>query len=41
MVPEFRNFSTADQLLIGNNGGGINGWVPRTDVLGKVVAVAD
>lgn len=30
-----------DQLLIGNNVGGINGWVPRTDVIGKVVAVAD
>jgi hypothetical protein len=33
--------ATADQLLIGNNVGGINGWVPRTDVLGKVVKVED
>lgn len=30
-----------DQLLIGNNVGKINGWAPRTDVLGKVVAVED
>ena len=29
------------RLLIGNNVGGINGWVPRTDVLGKVVKVED
>ncbi len=28
-----------DRLLIGNNIGKINGWVPATDVLGKVVAV--
>jgi hypothetical protein len=33
--------ATADQLLIGNNVGRINGWVPRSAVLGKVVAVAD
>lgn len=30
-----------DQLLIGNNVGKINGWAPRADVLGKVVAVED
>ena len=30
-----------DQLLIGNNVGKINGWVPRSAVVGKVVAVAD
>src|SRR5262245_23608961 len=30
-----------DQLLIGNNVGKINGWVPRSAVIGKVVAVAD
>jgi hypothetical protein len=30
-----------DQLLIGNNIGKINGWVPRSAVVGKVVAVAD
>ncbi len=30
-----------DQLLIGNNVGKINGWVARTDVLGKVVRVED
>ena len=29
--------ATARLLLIGNNVGGINGWAPRTDVLGKVV----
>lgn len=28
-----------DQLLIGNNVGKINGWAPRADVLGKVIAV--
>lgn len=28
-----------DQLLIGNNVGKINGWAPRSAVLGKVVAV--
>jgi hypothetical protein len=28
-------------LLIGNNVGGINGWVQRSAVLGKVVAVED
>jgi hypothetical protein len=33
--------ATADQLLIGNNVGRINGWVPRSAVLGKVVAVVD
>jgi hypothetical protein len=32
--------ATADQLLIGNNIGRINGWVARTAVMGKVVAVA-
>jgi hypothetical protein len=32
---------TAEQLLIGNNIGRINGWVPRSAVLGKVVAVED
>jgi hypothetical protein len=30
-----------DRLLIGNNVGKINGWVPRADVLGKVIAVED
>jgi hypothetical protein len=30
-----------DQLLIGNNVGKINGWVPRSGVLGKVIAVED
>ena len=29
------------QLLIGNNVGKINGWVPMSAVLGKVVAVED
>jgi hypothetical protein len=33
--------ATPEQLLIGNNVGGINGWVPRTNVLGKVVAVEE
>ena len=28
-----------DRLLIGNNVGKINGWAPRRDVLGRVVAV--
>jgi hypothetical protein len=30
-----------DRLLIGNNIGKINGWVSRSDVAGKVVAVGD
>ncbi|AMV23117.1 hypothetical protein VT84_01815 [Gemmata sp. SH-PL17] len=30
-----------DQLLIGNNVGKINGWVARSAVIGKVVAVED
>lgn len=29
-----------ERVLIGNNLGKINGWVPRRDVLGVVVAVA-
>lgn len=29
------------ELLIGNNIGKINGWVPATAVIGEVVAVAD
>jgi hypothetical protein len=33
--------ATDDQLLIGNNVGKINGWVPRSAVLGKVVAVGE
>ena len=28
-----------ERLLIGNNVGKVNGWAPRTDVLGKVIAV--
>jgi hypothetical protein len=28
-----------ERLLIGNNIGRINGWAPRTDVLGRVVEV--
>ncbi len=31
----------ADQLLIGNNIGKVNGWVPVSAVVGRVVAVAD
>lgn len=31
----------SDQLLIGNNIGKINGWVPRSSVMGKVIAVED
>ncbi len=34
-------YATDDQLLIGNNIGHINGWVSRSAVLGKVVAVED
>jgi hypothetical protein len=30
-----------DQLLIGNNIGKVNGWVPASAVVGKVVAVRD
>jgi hypothetical protein len=30
-----------NRLLIGNNVGKVNGWVPRSAVVGKVVAVAD
>jgi hypothetical protein len=30
-----------EQLLIGNNVGKINGWVPRSAVIGKVIAVED
>jgi hypothetical protein len=33
--------ATAEQLLIGNNVGKINGWVPRSAVLGKVIKVED
>ena len=28
-----------ERLLIGNNVGKVNGWAPRTDVLGRVIAV--
>jgi hypothetical protein len=31
--------ATAEQLLIGNNLGKINGWVARSAVLGRVIAV--
>ncbi|WP_236068438.1 hypothetical protein [Citreicoccus inhibens] len=31
--------ATAEQLLIGNNVGRINGWAPRRDVVGRVVHV--
>ena len=37
LVKELRG----DQLLIGNNIGQVNGWVPATAVVGKVVAVGD
>ena len=30
-----------DRLLIGNNVGKVNGWVPRSAVIGRVAAVAD
>lgn len=30
--------ATADQLLIGNNLGKINGWVPRSAVVGRVTS---
>ncbi len=30
-----------ERLLIGNNLGKVNGWVSRTDVVGRVVSVAD
>ncbi len=37
LVKEVKN----EQLLIGNNIGKINGWVPVSAVLGKVIAVED
>ena len=33
--------AAADQLLIGNNLGKTNGWVPRSAVVGRVVSVQD
>jgi hypothetical protein len=30
-----------DQLLIGNNLGRVNGWVPASAVVGKVIALGD
>jgi hypothetical protein len=30
-----------DQLLIGNNLGKVNGWVPAEAVIGKVIAIGD
>lgn len=33
--------ATGDQLLIGNNVGKINGWVSRSAVIGRAVAVTD
>jgi hypothetical protein len=33
--------ATADEFLIGNAVGRLNGWVPRSAVLGTVVAVDD
>lgn len=30
-----------DRLLIGNNLGKVNGWVPRSAVIGRVAAVVD
>ena len=37
MVKEIRD----EQLLIGNNLGKINGWVPATAAVGKVTAIGD
>jgi hypothetical protein len=37
LVKELRD----DQVLIGNNLGKINGWVPRAAVVGKVIEVRD
>jgi hypothetical protein len=30
-----------DRVLIGNNLGKVNGWVPAQDILGRVTAVSD
>ena len=30
-----------DKILIGNNLGKLNGWIPKTNVLGKVIAISD
>ena len=32
---------TDDQVLIGNNLGKINGWVPRSDIIAKVTSIED
>lgn len=32
---------TEDQILIGNNIGKINGWINKSDVIGKVIKVED
>jgi len=37
LVKEIRD----GQLLIGNNLGKVNGWVPASAAVGRVVAVAD
>lgn len=31
----------SDQALIGNNLGKLNGWIPKSDVIGKVIKVED
>ena len=30
-----------EEILIGNNLGKINGWIPKSDVIGKVIKIED
>lgn len=41
LVKAIQGHGTARRYLIGNNRGGINGWVPRTAIYGRCTAVED
>lgn len=36
-----KNISSGDRFLIGNNKGGINGWIDRENIFGLLLSVED
>lgn len=41
LIKATQGHGSARRYLIGNNRGGINGWVPRTAIYGRCIAVED
>ena len=41
LVVAIKGHETGTRYLIGNNHGGINGWIPRTKIFGLLVKVED